>query len=67
MTELISFAAVHFTVAFSVACIMNAGILVGGAIGLVQPASNSIAYYFHEQVWNRLGSAEQLVPVRLLH
>lgn len=67
MTKTISFAAVHFTVAFSVAYMMSGSILVGGAIALVEPAINTVAYYFHEQVWNRLGRAEPMVPVRVPH
>jgi uncharacterized membrane protein len=49
-----SFAAVHFTVAFIVGYLITGSIMVGGAIALIEPAINSIAYYFHEQVWNRL-------------
>lgn len=47
----ISFAAVHFTVAFSVAYLMSGSLWVGGAIALVEPSINSIAYYFHEKMW----------------
>ena len=54
MTKTISFAAVHFTVAFSVGYLMTGSVLVGGAIALVEPAVNTVAYHFHEQVWNRL-------------
>ena len=57
MTKTISFAAVHFTVAFSVAYILSGSLLVGGAIALVEPAINTVAYHFHEQVWNRLQGA----------
>jgi uncharacterized membrane protein len=54
MTKTMSFAMVHFTVAFSVGYLMTGSVLVGGAIALVEPAINTIAYHFHEQVWNRL-------------
>ena len=53
MTKTISFAVVHFTVAFSVGYVMTGSVLVGGAIALVEPAVNTVAYYLHEQVWNR--------------
>jgi uncharacterized membrane protein len=52
-----SFAAVHFTVAFTVGYLVSGSLLVGGAIALVEPAVNTVAYYFHEQVWNRLDRA----------
>lgn len=54
MTKVASFAVVHFSVAFTVAYIMSGSIWIGGAIALVEPAVNTVAYYFHEQVWNRL-------------
>lgn len=67
MTKTISFAAVHFAVAFSVAYVMSGSVLVGGAIALVEPAINTVAYYFHEQVWNRLGRTEPMAPVHMPH
>ena len=53
MSKTISFAAVHFTVAFTVGYVMTGSVLVGGTIALVEPAINTVAYYLHEQVWNR--------------
>jgi len=54
MIKTVSFATVHFTVAFTVGYLMTGSVLVGGAIALVEPAVNTIAYYFHELVWKRL-------------
>jgi uncharacterized membrane protein len=64
MTKTISFAAVHFTVAFTVGYLMTGSLLVGGAIALVEPAINTVAYYFHELVWSRKTGAEQTVSSR---
>lgn len=58
MTKTMSFAAVHFTVAFSVGYLMTGSVLLGGAIALVEPAVNTVAYHFHERLWNRLQNAE---------
>ena len=58
MNKTMSFAAVHFTVAFSVGYLMTGSVLVGGAIALVEPAINTVAYHFHERVWNHLGKAQ---------
>lgn len=57
MTKTFSFAAVHFTVAFSVGYALTGSLAVGGAIALVEPALNSIAYFFHEKFWERLRAA----------
>ena len=54
MTKTISFAAVHFTVAFSVAYLMTGSVLVGGALALVEPLINTVAFHVHEKVWNRV-------------
>ncbi|MGB5279389.1 MAG: DUF2061 domain-containing protein [Gammaproteobacteria bacterium] len=56
MTKTMSFAVVHFTVAFSVAYVLSGNVLIGGAIALVEPAINTVAYHFHEQVWDRLNN-----------
>jgi uncharacterized membrane protein len=49
-----SFAVMHFTVAFSVAYLMTGSVMVGGAIALVEPAVNTVAFYVHERLWQRL-------------
>ena len=65
MTKTMSFAVVHFTVAFSVGYLMTGSIVIGGAIALVEPAINTVAYYFHEQVWARAQAVTQTTPHQL--
>lgn len=55
MTKTISFAVVHFTVAFSVAYLLTGSVAVGGLVALVEPLCNTVAYHFHEKVWVWLG------------
>lgn len=55
MAKTASFAAVHFTVAFSVGYAMTGSIAVGGALALVEPAVNTVAYHLHERIWQRWG------------
>ncbi len=52
-----SFATIHMGVAFSVGYAMTGDALVGGALALVEPACNTVVFYFHEKVWNRIGTA----------
>ena len=54
MTKTLSFAVVHFTVAFGVGYLLTGSILVGSALALVEPAVNTVAFHFHEKVWKRL-------------
>ena len=51
MTKTMTFAVVHFSVAFSGANVMTGSVFIGDAIALVEPAINSIAYFFHEKAW----------------
>jgi uncharacterized membrane protein len=59
MTKTFTFAAVHFCVAFTVGYLMTGSVLVGGAIALVEPAVNTVAYHLHERAWARLEAAER--------
>jgi uncharacterized membrane protein len=54
MIKTISFAMMHFTVAFGVAYALTGDLVIGGAVALVEPAVNTVAYHFHEKVWLRL-------------
>ncbi len=62
MTKTMSFAVVHFTVAFSVGYLMSGSVLVGGAIALVEPAVNTVAYHFHEKVWKHVQKIKAGAP-----
>ncbi|GAA6144264.1 DUF2061 domain-containing protein [Thalassolituus maritimus] len=53
MTKTISFAVMHFAIAFSVAYLLSGSFVIGGAIAIVEPAVNTVGYYFHEKLWNR--------------
>ncbi|TGD72839.1 DUF2061 domain-containing protein [Mangrovimicrobium sediminis] len=54
MKKTMSFAAIHMGVAFSVGYAMTGDVLVGGAMALVEPACNTVAFYFHEKLWSRM-------------
>ena len=53
MAKTLSFAAVHFSVAFAVGYAMTGDVWVGGALALVEPLCNTVAFHFHEKVWKR--------------
>lgn len=54
MIKTLTFAVVHFTVAFTVAYVLSGSLVIGGAIALVEPLINTMAYFFHEKVWERI-------------
>ena len=54
MTKTLSFAAVHFTIAFAVGYAFTGSLVAGGAVALLEPALNTLAFFFHEKAWQRL-------------
>jgi uncharacterized membrane protein len=54
MIKTLTFAVVHFTVAFAVGYLLTGSILVGSLLALVEPAINTVAYHVHEKVWKRV-------------
>jgi uncharacterized membrane protein len=48
-----TFAAVHMGVAFGVVWAMTGSWMVGGAVALVEPACNTLAYFVHERAWEK--------------
>jgi len=52
VTKTLSFAVVHFFVAFTVAFALTGSIAIGGTIALIEPALNTVAYFFHEKAWD---------------
>jgi uncharacterized membrane protein len=69
MAKTLSFGAVHISVAFGVGYVMTGSVAVGGALALVEPMVNTIAYFFHEKLWERFrprgpapGHAREPVP-----
>lgn len=53
-----TFAVMHFSIAFSVAYIITGSVLVGGLLAIIEPAINTVAFYFHEIIWNKMQQSE---------
>ncbi|MBV2208792.1 MAG: DUF2061 domain-containing protein [Thermomonas sp.] len=53
MAKTLSFASLHFTVAFSLGWLLTGSWLVGGALALIEPACNTVVFHFHEKFWKR--------------
>ena len=60
MLKTITFAIMHFSVAFTVAYLITGSVVMGGAVALVEPAINTVAFYFHEKLWNKFDIPELL-------
>lgn len=51
LIKTVTFAITHFTVAFTVAYLLTGDLLIGSLIAMVEPAINTVAYFFHEKLW----------------
>jgi uncharacterized membrane protein len=57
MAKTATFTVMHFSVAFTVVYLLTGDFLVGGVVALVEPLVNSLAYFVHERIWERIRSA----------
>lgn len=53
LPKTLSFAILHFAVAFSVTWALTGSWLIGSAVAMIEPAINMVAFYFHERLWQR--------------
>lgn len=51
-----TFAAVHFTVAFTIAFLLTGSAAIASALALIEPLANTVAYFIHERAWTRIGA-----------
>jgi uncharacterized membrane protein len=56
MLKTITFTAMHISIAFTVVYLMTGSVMVGGAVALIEPLCNSVGYFFHERIWERVRS-----------
>ena len=54
MLKTLTFAILHFSVAFLVVYVLTGSFLIGGAVALIEPTVNTVVFYFHERIWLRI-------------
>jgi uncharacterized membrane protein len=64
LAKTLSFAALHFGVAFLVAYALTGSIAIAGGIALIEPLANTVAFYFHERAWRRFTTTGASVDAR---
>ena len=67
LLKTLSFAALHFGVAFAVTYALTGSVTVAAGVGLIEPIANTFAFYLHERAWRRVDSgrtARVAAPVR---
>jgi uncharacterized membrane protein len=58
-TRTLTFAILHMGVAFAVGYAVTGSVAIGGALALVEPLINTVAYFFHERIWSLAGHGRQ--------
>ncbi|MCW8869522.1 MAG: DUF2061 domain-containing protein [Proteobacteria bacterium] len=54
MLKTLTFAVMHFSVAFLVVYALTGSFVIGGTVALIEPAVNTLGFYFHELIWRRI-------------
>lgn len=67
MKKTITFAILHFSIAFTVAYLLTGSIIIGGTLALIEPAVNTVAFYFHEKIWKTFENKKKISePVNMI-
>ncbi|GGW68070.1 DUF2061 domain-containing protein [Alishewanella tabrizica] len=53
MIKTFTFAIMHFSVAFGVTYLITGDLVLGGLVAVIEPAVNTVGYFFHEKIWKR--------------
>ena len=64
MAKTASFAVIHFSVAFTVGYALTGSVVVGSALALIEPAINTVAFYFHELGWKKLEAHKETLVAK---
>jgi len=54
LTKTLTFATLHFGVGFGIAYLLTGSLAIASGIALIEPAANTVVFYFHERVWQRI-------------
>ena len=53
MLKTITFAVLHFSVAFGVSYSLTGSIGISGAVALIEPMANTVVFYFYLKIFKR--------------
>ena len=58
LLKTLTFAVLHFGVAFTIAYALTGSVAIATGIGIIEPLANTVAFYFHERAWRRIDGDE---------
>ncbi len=59
LAKTLTFAALHFAVGFGVSYAFTGSVAIATGIALVEPAVNTVVFFFHERAWRRWPAGDQ--------
>ena len=57
LSKTVSFACIHFSVAFAVGYLLTGSLPIAPGLAAVEPMVNTVAFFFHERVWRAIERA----------
>ncbi|MGF1594391.1 MAG: DUF2061 domain-containing protein [Kiloniellaceae bacterium] len=60
-----TFAVLHFGVGFGVTYALTGSVAISTGVALIEPAVNTVVFFFHEKAWQRLAPMKILQPAGL--
>lgn len=54
LAKTITYAMLHFTVGFGVTFALTGSVAIATGVALIEPAANTLVFYFHEKAWARV-------------
>jgi uncharacterized membrane protein len=67
MLKTLTFTLMHFCIAFSVTYALTGSIAASGMVAAIEPLCNSVGFYFHEKLWQRIEKSPKRAPVTPKH
>ena len=67
MLKTLTFTLMHFCIAFAVTYALTGSVAASGLVAAIEPLCNSVGFYFHEKLWQRLESRAPPTPARPKH
>ena len=67
MLKTLTFTLMHFCIAFGVTYALTGSVAASGLVAAIEPLCNSVGFYFHEKIWQRLEKDQHSKPGRPAH
>lgn len=57
MLKTLTFTLMHFCIAFGVTYMLTGSVAASGLVAAIEPLCNSVGFYVHERIWQRIEKA----------